>query len=137
MRNPCTHWAATRGKPMIPRRRWRLIWQPEATPNVAVAACWLHVAEIRSRNATTVPGLSPHAGYGTGEIGRGRRGHHGHRWARVARAILSRYSHVRMEAKRRALDEIVSRHRAADDKRQQDAERQQRTAVVSPPVLVQ
>ena len=32
----------------------------------------------------------------------------------VSRAMLSRYSHVRMEAKRRALDEIATRQRAAD-----------------------
>ena len=43
----------------------------------------------------------------------------------VSRAMLSRYSHVRMEAKRRALDEIAARQRAADEKRKADAERQQ------------
>ncbi len=31
----------------------------------------------------------------------------------VSRAMLSRYSHVRMEAKRRALDEIAARQCAA------------------------
>src|ERR1019366_6011554 len=36
----------------------------------------------------------------------------------VSRAMLSRYSHVRMEAKRRALDEIATRQCAADEKRQ-------------------
>ena len=35
----------------------------------------------------------------------------------VSRAMLSRYSHVRMEAKRRALDEIAARQRAADERR--------------------
>jgi integrase len=35
----------------------------------------------------------------------------------VSRAMLSRYSHVRMEAKRRALDEIAARQCAADEKR--------------------
>ena len=35
----------------------------------------------------------------------------------VSRAMLSRYSHVRMEAKRRALDEIAARQRAADQNR--------------------
>lgn len=55
----------------------------------------------------------------------------------VSRAMLSRYSHVRMEAKRRALDEVAILQRAADEKRQQEAERQQQPAVVSPPVLVQ
>jgi hypothetical protein len=36
--------------------------------------------------------------------------------------MLSRYSHVRMEAKRRALDEIAARQRAADEKRKSDTE---------------
>jgi hypothetical protein len=39
----------------------------------------------------------------------------------VSRAMLSRYSHVRMEAKRRALDEIAARQRAADEKRREKA----------------
>jgi hypothetical protein len=43
----------------------------------------------------------------------------------VSRAMLSRYSHVRMEAKRRALDEIAARQRAADDRRKAQAEHQQ------------
>ena len=55
----------------------------------------------------------------------------------VSRAMLSRYSHVRMEAKRRALDEIAARQRAADAKRQKEAERQQQAAVVSEDVVVQ
>jgi integrase len=55
----------------------------------------------------------------------------------VSRAMLSRYSHVRMEAKRRALDEIAARQRAADEKRLQEAERRQPAAVVSPSVIVQ
>jgi hypothetical protein len=41
----------------------------------------------------------------------------------VLRAMLSRYSHVRMEANRRALDEIVARQRAADAKAREEAER--------------
>jgi hypothetical protein len=41
----------------------------------------------------------------------------------VSRAMLSRYSHVRMEAKRRALEEIAARQRAADAKRRDEAER--------------
>jgi integrase len=40
----------------------------------------------------------------------------------ASRAMLSRYSRVRMEAKRRALDEIATRQRAADEKRQQAVE---------------
>jgi len=55
----------------------------------------------------------------------------------VSRAMLSRYSHVRMEAKRRALDEIAARQRAADEKRQQELERRQQATLVSPPLVVQ
>jgi hypothetical protein len=43
----------------------------------------------------------------------------------VSRAMLSRYSHVRMKAKRRALDEIAARQKAADEKRQKEVERHQ------------
>ena len=45
----------------------------------------------------------------------------------VSRAMLSRYSHVRMEAKRRALDEIATRQRAADEKRNIQGEQRQTT----------
>jgi len=55
----------------------------------------------------------------------------------VSRAMLWRYSHVRMEAKRRALDEIAARQRAADEKRKDEAERQERPSVASSPVMVQ
>jgi hypothetical protein len=51
--------------------------------------------------------------------------------------MLSRYSHVRMEAKRLALDEIAARQRAADDKRRKPAEQQQQAAVLSQSALVQ
>ena len=44
----------------------------------------------------------------------------------------ARYSHVRMEAKRKALEEIAARQIAADEKRQQEVERQQQATVVSP-----
>src|ERR1035437_1004477 len=54
----------------------------------------------------------------------------------VSRAMLSRYSHVRVEAKRRALDEIAARQIAADEKRQK-AEQRQRAAAVSQPAVVQ
>jgi hypothetical protein len=40
----------------------------------------------------------------------------------VSRAMLSPYSHVRMEAKRRALDEIAARQRAAEEKRNEAAQ---------------
>ncbi len=49
----------------------------------------------------------------------------------VSRAMLSRYSHVRMEAKRRALDEIAARQIAADEKRKNVAERQQQVAATA------
>ena len=55
----------------------------------------------------------------------------------VSRAMLSRYSHVRMETKRRALDEIASRQRAADEKRKAEGERQQQVAPESESVVVQ
>ena len=54
----------------------------------------------------------------------------------VSRAMLSRYSHVRMEAKRRALDEIAARQRAADEKRQK-ADAATASVVVSKLVMVQ
>ncbi len=44
----------------------------------------------------------------------------------VSRAMLSRYSHVRMEAKRRALDEIAARQRAAEKRQSEDSVGQSR-----------
>ncbi len=55
----------------------------------------------------------------------------------VSRAMLSRYSHVRMEAKRRALDEIAARQNAADKKRKEDAEREQQSVLVSQASILQ
>jgi hypothetical protein len=55
----------------------------------------------------------------------------------VSRAMLSRYSHVRMEAKRRALDEIATRQGAADEKRLQQALRQPQPTLVPPSSLGQ
>jgi hypothetical protein len=55
----------------------------------------------------------------------------------VSRAMLSRYSHVRMEAKRRALDEIAARQRSADEKRHKEADRREQAAAVSQPAVVQ
>ena len=55
----------------------------------------------------------------------------------VSRAILSPYSHERMEAKRRALDEIAVRQRAADERRKKEAERQEQAPVASQTVAVQ
>ena len=48
---------------------------------------------------------------------------------RVPRA--SRYSHVRMEGKRRALDGIAARQREADEKRQKEAEQEQKQAAAA------
>ncbi len=55
----------------------------------------------------------------------------------VSRAMLSRYSHVRMEAKRRALDEIAARQRASDEKRKAEAERREQGEVVLQAVVIQ
>jgi hypothetical protein len=55
----------------------------------------------------------------------------------VSRAMLSRYFHARMEAKRRALDEIAARQHAADEKRQTEALRQQAEAVVLQSAMLQ
>jgi hypothetical protein len=55
----------------------------------------------------------------------------------VSRAMLSRYSHVTMEAKRRALDEIAARQRTADERRKEEGERQQQAATVSQFAVVQ
>ena len=55
----------------------------------------------------------------------------------VSRAMLSRYSHVQMEAKRRACDEVAARQCAADEKRQKEAERQRRDGGTSQPALIQ
>src|SRR5450755_3294550 len=50
----------------------------------------------------------------------------------VSRAMLSRYSHVRMEAKRRALDEIATRQRAADEKRKEEAQQREQESSTIP-----
>ena len=47
----------------------------------------------------------------------------------VSRAMLSRYSQVRMEAKRRALDEIAARQRTANERRCKEAKNQQIVAI--------
>lgn len=53
----------------------------------------------------------------------------------VSRAMLSRYSQVRLEAKRRALDEIAVRQRAADVKRQQAQTQKQIPPVAESAIL--
>jgi hypothetical protein len=53
----------------------------------------------------------------------------------VSRAMLSRYSHVRMEAKRRALDEIAVRQRTSDERRKEEAERLKQDAAADLLVL--
>jgi integrase len=55
----------------------------------------------------------------------------------VSRAMLSRYSHVRMEAKRRALDEIATRQKAADEKRQKELERREQAPSLTQLAIVQ
>lgn len=50
--------------------------------------------------------------------------------------MLSRYSHLRMKAKRRALDDIAARQREADEKRKVEAERPQATFTPQPPPMV-
>ena len=47
--------------------------------------------------------------------------------------MLSRYTHVRMEANRRALDETGARQGAADERRNADAEQREQAAVVFSP----
>jgi Phage integrase family len=54
----------------------------------------------------------------------------------VSHAMLSRYFHVRTEAKRRALDEIAGRQCAADEKRTAEVERREQ-APTSQAVVVQ
>ena len=55
----------------------------------------------------------------------------------VSRAMLSRYSHVRMEAKRRALDEIAARQRAAEEKHARELERQRQVDAVPQTLMLQ
>ena len=50
----------------------------------------------------------------------------------VSRAMLSRYSHVRMEAKRRALDEIATRQQAADARCLKEAEILKQAPTITP-----
>jgi hypothetical protein len=55
----------------------------------------------------------------------------------VSSAMLSRYSHVQMEAKRRALDEIATRQRTADETRSEEAkERKAQATTPTTPVSV-
>ena len=54
----------------------------------------------------------------------------------VSRAMLSRHSHVRMEAKRRALDEIATRQRAGAEnarRRPYGSSRRQCSSVIAIP----
>jgi hypothetical protein len=55
----------------------------------------------------------------------------------VPRAMLSRYSHVRMEAKRRALDETAARQNGADEKRKVEANQDQHDEVILQAVQIQ
>jgi hypothetical protein len=53
------------------------------------------------------------------------------------RPMLSRYSHVRMEAKRRALDGIGERQCASDEKRKEEAERREQAEAAGQILFVQ
>lgn len=55
----------------------------------------------------------------------------------VSGAMLSRYSHVRMEAKRCALDEIATRQNAADQKRRGEADLRQQAVTAAQSAFVQ
>jgi hypothetical protein len=55
----------------------------------------------------------------------------------VSRAMQSRCSHVRMEAKRRALDEIGARQGAADEKRKAEAEQPEPSTSASESAVLQ
>jgi integrase len=55
----------------------------------------------------------------------------------VSRAMLSRYSHVRMEAKRRALDEVAARQSAADEKRKEEGERREQAVMALQSAVLQ
>ena len=51
--------------------------------------------------------------------------------------MLSRYPHVRMEAKWRARDDIAARQRTADEKRTQEIERERQPEIVAQTLVVQ
>jgi hypothetical protein len=55
----------------------------------------------------------------------------------LSRAMLSRYSHVRMEAKRCALDGIPARQRAGNERRKKEAEQREQVAVAPDSLVVQ
>jgi len=55
----------------------------------------------------------------------------------VSRALLSRYSHVPMEAKRWAPYEVASRQHAAAERHKGDAELREQPTMVSQSALVQ
>jgi integrase len=54
----------------------------------------------------------------------------------VSQAMLARYSHVQMEAKRRALDEIAARQREADQRRQRVEQQEPQPVTVSQQLAV-
>jgi hypothetical protein len=49
----------------------------------------------------------------------------------VSRAMLSRYSHVRMEGRRRAREGIAARQREADERHQKEAAQEQKQAAAA------
>src|ERR1019366_8446406 len=99
-------------------------WEQRATRRNIAAVQWSAGAGDRRHPDAPPDGKARSAGDNAGdEVIMSIAGH-------VSRAMLSRYSHSRMEAKRRALDEIAARHRAADEKLKAEAERH--AAVASP-----
>jgi hypothetical protein len=107
--------AGANAEKLPPSRAWFATWwanfdQPDGTEGK-------HYAVTQD-----LWGASPLAKSGTGdEVVMSMTGH-------VSRAMLSRYSYVRVEAKRRALNEVATRQRGADEKREKEALRQQEEA---------
>ena len=114
--------AATRKKPSLNSNAWSLLYR--RLPG------WLKAKVVRRWHDNSHTLVTEFSESGAGdEVIMSIAGH-------VSRAMLSRYSHVRMEAKRRALDEIAARQCAADAKRKEDAERREPVAVSSPSASV-
>ena len=74
--------------------------------------------------------------FGCVRIRRGRRGDHEHHGARLARHALAVLPRAGGSEAARALDEIAERQNAANEKRKEDAERQEQGAVASQLVAV-
>jgi hypothetical protein len=57
--------------------------------------------------------------------------------AHVSRAMLSRYSHVRMEAKRRRSTRLLQGRDAADENRKEEVERREQAGMVLQSAVLQ